>query len=228
MNNILIIEDEAGVYITLEDRLVSEGYNVTVKDNGITGEQEALTNKYDLILLDVMLPGRDGYKVCENIRGAKIITPIIMLTARNTDLDTIIGLRQGADDYIAKPFEMSILLARIEAVIRRAKMLPSLNFSDKKMAFGSFVLDTDMGSLTENGNPISLNTQEYRLLEFLINNAGKVLDRNDILDVVWGYDNESTSRTIDVHIGKLRNKLGESEIPKHIITVRGRGYRFDL
>ncbi|MBN2617732.1 MAG: response regulator transcription factor [Spirochaetales bacterium] len=229
MYKVLIIEDEPGVYMTLEDRLISEGYQVTVKEDGISGETEAKKGIYDLILLDVMLPGRDGFKVCENLRDFGISSPIIMLTARNTDLDTIIGLRQGADDYISKPFEMSILLARMEAVLRRYSITEKkINPQTNSIIFGNFELNRDRGILLKNGVEIQLNAQEYRLLEFLAINTGKVMDRNDILDVVWGYDNESTSRTIDVHIAKLRHKLGESEIPKHIITVRGRGYRFDI
>ncbi len=225
--SILIVEDEPGVHMTLEDRLVAEGYNVCVREDGITGENEARTLKYDLILLDIMLPQRDGYKVLENLRKDRVETPVIMLTARGTDLDTVMGLRQGADDYIAKPFEMSILLARIEAVIRRSSVLTN-NKNKEIFTFGNFTLDTQRGLLTKNNREISLNAQEYRLLEFLIQNSGKVMDRNEILDVVWGYDNESTSRTIDVHIAKLRSKLDESDIPKHIFTIRGRGYRFDF
>ena len=122
MYKILIIEDEPGVQLTLEDRLKAEGHKVIIKDNGISGEEEAIKGLYDIILLDIMLPGRDGYAVCENIRKAGVTTPVIMLTARNTNLDTILGLRQGADDYLAKPFDMSVLIARIDALIRRSKI----------------------------------------------------------------------------------------------------------
>ncbi|RKX84579.1 MAG: DNA-binding response regulator, partial [Spirochaetes bacterium] len=120
MKRILIIEDEPGVQMTLEDRLVVEGYDVTIKGDGLQGEIEALKKTYDIILLDIMLPLRDGYAVCNNIRKAGVDTPVLMLTARNTNMDTVIGLRQGADDYLAKPFDMSVLLARIEALLRRS------------------------------------------------------------------------------------------------------------
>ncbi len=226
MNKILIIEDEVGVQITLEDRLISEGYEVHIESNGISGEEEAISGNYNLILLDIMLPGRDGYKVCENIRKTGIETPIIMLTARSTDLDTVIGLRQGADDYIGKPFDMQVLLARIEAVIRRSEKSSSIKNNTKSVSFGDFILDRVKGELYKDKTAIQLNTQEYRLLDYLIENEGKVIDRNSMLDDVWGYDNESTSRTVDVHIAKLRHKLEESNLPKHILTVRGRGYKF--
>lgn len=228
MKKILIIEDESGLQITLEDRLIAEGYEVTIEGNGISGEDRAIKDNFDLILLDIMLPGRDGFKVCENIRRVKVHTPIIMLTARNTDLDTVMGLRQGADDYLAKPFDMSVLIARIEAALRRSSLSNKSEIKEGKFSFGDFILDMDRGCLTQNEEEISLNAQEYRLLEFLIKNRGTVISRNELLDNVWGYDSESTSRTVDVHIAKLRNKMGESEIPKFIVTVRGRGYKFKI
>ena len=226
MLNALIIEDELGLQITLEDRLISEGYTVTVKSDGISGEEAGLTGDFDIILLDIMLPGRDGYKVCDNLRKAGITTPIIMTTARNTDLDTLIGLRQGADDYVSKPFDMSVLLARIDAVLRRSSS-PSVKKKGKtSYEFGNFRLDCDAGELLEGDNIIHLNTQEYRLLEYLITNSNKVISRDVMLDDVWSYETNTSSRTVDVHIAKIRQKLGESDIPKHIITVRGRGYKF--
>lgn len=227
MSRILIIEDEPGVHITLGDRLIAEGYEVTVREDGVSGEEEARTNSYNLILLDIMLPGRDGYKVCENLRKDGINTPIIMLTARNAELDTVIGLRQGADDYVAKPFEMTILLARIEAQLRRAEILNNTTSNSETIYnFGNFTLDSVKGTCTSGEEDLLLNAQEFKLLEFLIENEGAIMDRNTILDEVWGYDSESTSRTVDVHIAKLRQKLGESEIPRHILTIRGRGYKF--
>ncbi len=228
MIKILIIEDEPGVQITLEDRLTSEGYQVVVREDGIQGEEEAAKDFYDLILLDIMLPGRDGFAVCRNLRDRNILTPILMLTARNTDLDTIIGLRQGADDYLAKPFDMGVLLARIEALLRRS----SLNEKGKDSScqgifnFGQFTLNTIRGSLMAGSREISLHTKEFRLLEFFLTNPDELLSRDRILDEVWGYGSETTTRTVDVHIAKLRQKLNESEKPVHIQTIRGRGYRF--
>ncbi len=227
MKRILIIEDEPGVQMTLEDRLLSEGYEVVIKGDGPRGEREALKGEYNLILLDLMLPGKDGYAVCRNIRQAGIDTPVIMLTARNTNLDTIIGLREGADDYLAKPFDMGVLVARIEALLRRStQKIVSGGDPDQSVEFGDFILNPDGGELLMGGMPVPLNTQEYRLLHYLVVNKDKVLSREKLLDEVWGYDNETTTRTVDVHIGKIRHKLGESKFPRHILTVRGRGYKF--
>ncbi len=227
MDKVLIIEDEPGVQITLEDRLTAEGYEVTIKSDGPRGELEALKDIHDIILLDIMLPGKDGYAVCENIRKAGINIPVLMLTARNTTLDTVIGLRQGADDYLAKPFDMGELLARIEALLRRNR----INGNNRKnteecVAFGNFILDIKKGELFRGNKNIQLNTQEYRLLVYLATHSDSIITRNTLLDEVWGYDSETSSRTVDVHIAKIRQKLGESDLPVHILTVRGRGYKF--
>jgi len=226
MPHILIIEDEPGVQITLEDRLVSEGYTTEIRGDGITGQEEAESGNYDLILLDIMLPGRDGFAVCENLRSKNINTPILMLTARNTNLDNIMGLRQGADDYMAKPFDMGLLLARIEALLRRSIL--SIQSSDDKtiFRFGEFIFDLKKGSLSRGKDIIDLHAKEYRLLEYFVQHNGELLSRDKILDEVWGYESETTTRTVDVHIAKLRQKMNESDLPKHIMTVRGRGYRF--
>jgi DNA-binding response OmpR family regulator len=227
MNKVLIIEDEPGVQITLEDRLIAEGYEVTIKGDGPGGELEALKNIYDIILLDVMLPFSDGFAVCANIRKAGIGTPVLMLTARNTSLDTVIGLRQGADDYLVKPFDMSVLLARIEALLRRNKINKKNRVhSDDPVIFGEFILNLKKGELFRGELTIPLNAQEYRLLEYLATHDNIIISRDTLLDEVWGYENETSSRTVDVHVAKIRHKLDESEIPQHIITIRGRGYKF--
>jgi len=229
MKRVLIIEDEPGLQVTLEDRLKAEGYEVTVKGDGIRGEEEAKRGTCDIILLDLMLPGRDGFAVCQNLRKAGLSIPILMLTARNSDLDTVMGLRQGADDYLAKPFDMGVLLARIEALLRRAgSPSPPGREGDAKICFGDFQLDREKGVLYLKEEPVALHAQEYRLLEYLVRESGKVLSRDRILDEVWGYGSETTTRTVDVHIARLRHKLREPEIPRHIHTVRGRGYRFEL
>jgi len=229
MTEILIIEDEPGVQLTLQDRLQAEGYGTVICGEGHAGEKEAMTGLYDLILLDLMLPGKDGFSICQSLRKAGNNTPILMLTARSTNLDTVMGLRVGADDYLAKPFDMSILLARIEALLRRASTIPQSPVSGAILiGFGKFSLDREKGELSSDGVPVSLNAQEYRLLDYFVQNEGKILSRNDILDDVWGYDSEITTRTVDVHVAKLRQRLGESDHPRHIITFRGRGYRFEL
>jgi len=224
---ILIIEDEPGVRMTLEDRLRAEGYETAACGDGISGEEEAAAGQYGLIILDVMLPGRDGFAVCRNLRRKGINTPILMLTARNTSLDTIMGLRQGADDYMAKPFDTGVLLARMEALLRRAERSRSPeNGSPDIIVFGGFSLDRIRGILTGADRTIPLQAREYRLLEYLSLHPGELLTRDRILNEVWGYDSETTTRTVDVHIAKLRQRLDESDLPRHIQTVRGRGYRF--
>jgi DNA-binding response OmpR family regulator len=229
---VLVVEDDAGIRMTLEDMLTAEGCVVETRPDGPSGEAAARAGGFDLILLDLMLPGRDGLAVCKNLRDAGARTPIIMLTARGADLDVVMGLRQGADDYVPKPFDAGVLVARMEALLRRAAAPSSLQ-SDAALPtgqglsrFGEFALDRHKGELLHLGVPVPLNAQEYRLLEFLVANPDRVIGREEILDLVWGYDSETTTRTIDVHVAKLRSRLGESELPRHILTIRGRGYKF--
>jgi DNA-binding response OmpR family regulator len=227
---VLVVEDDAGIRMTLEDMLAAQGFVVEAMPDGLSGEAAARAGGFDIILLDLMLPGRDGLAVCANLRDSGCRTPILMLTARGTDLDVVIGLRQGADDYLPKPFDAGVLVARMEALLRRAR-LPADGDASKASAapvirFGEFSLDRHRGELLRGKEPVSLNAQEYRLLEFLAANPDRVIGREEILDQVWGYGSETTTRTIDVHVAKLRARLGESELPKHILTIRGRGYKF--
>ncbi|TFG63005.1 MAG: response regulator transcription factor [Spirochaetales bacterium] len=230
---ILIIEDEEGMVLTLKDRLEAEGYTVVPKKDGRSGEEEAKSGRYDLIVLDLMLPVRDGFQVCSNLREAGIRTPILMLTARTTILDTVTGLRAGADDYLRKPFDMQELLARVHALLRRSqKGAARGNAADGPAAaavyrFGDFTLDTRRQELSGGGKPVPLNTQEYSLMVYLASHPHRVLSRDELLDEVWGYGSVTTTRTVDVHVAWLRQKLGEQEIPRHLVTVRGRGYRFE-
>jgi DNA-binding response OmpR family regulator len=182
-----------------------------------------------------MLPGLDGYSLCKHIREAGVNTPVIMLTARGTNMDVVIGLRQGADDYLAKPFDSEVLIARMEALLRRSSSSSppeAAKEGGRIFRFGEFTLDRHKGELfrdTATGPAaVPLNAQEYRLLEFLAANSGRVIGREEILDAVWGYDSDTTTRTIDVHVAKLRQRLGESDLPRHILTIRGRGYKFIL
>lgn len=241
-HRVLVVEDEPGLQITLEDRLAAEGYEVTIRGDGITGEEEARSGSFDVVLLDVMLPGKDGFTICRDLRRGGIDTPILMLTARNTPVDTVMGLKTGADDYLAKPFDMQVLLARMEALIRRsgrtkqpAEASPTGGGGAREeirhISFGEFLLDRERGQLErvmedKRREVMELNAQEYRLLEYLVLNPGKIIDRNTILDEVWGYETEITTRTVDVHVARLRQRLGESERPRHILTYRGRGYKF--
>ncbi|MDC7224481.1 MAG: response regulator transcription factor [Spirochaetales bacterium] len=234
MNRILMIEDEPGLQLTVRDLLENEAYQVEVRGDGSRGEEEAASGLYDLILLDVMLPGRDGFQVCKNLRDRGIGTPILMLTARGTSIDTVMGLKLGADDYLTKPFDGQVLLARIEALLRRTA--PTVGSGKNRAAptgeFGRFTLDRERGQLFEQvgeqRREVPLNTQEYRLLLYLADNPGKILSRNELLDGVWGYETETSTRTVDVHIAWLRQKLGEKDRPRHIITLRGRGYKFSV
>ena len=226
---ILIIEDEEGLVLSLEDRLRSEGYRTVSRRDGESGEREARSGKFDLIILDVMLPRRDGFLVCRNLRDAGLHTPVLMLTARSTTIDTVMGLRIGADDYLSKPFDMQELLARIFALLRRREHLRDDNDvpKDAVYRFGDFSLDTEEQELYHGTEPIPLSTQEYRLLKYFVEHAQRVVGRDELLDEVWGYDAVTSTRTIDVHIAWLRQKLGEQLAPHHLITIRGRGYRFN-
>ncbi len=226
MQKILIVEDEEGMVLSLEDRLRSEGYRVASRRDGKSGEKAARSGRYDLIILDIMLPERDGFQVCKNLRDSGVSTPILMLTARSTTLDTVTGLRTGADDYLRKPFEMQELLARVLALLRRGAAKRS-EVEDEIYRFGEFSLDTRREELLLGSELIPLNTQEYRLLKFFAENPQRVINRYELLDEVWGYDSVTTTRTVDVHIAWLRQKLGEQSEPRHLITVRGRGYRFE-
>jgi len=199
---------------------------VSSRRDGISGEQQARARRYDLIILDVMLPERDGFQVCRNLREAGVFTPILMLTARGTTLDTVTGLRLGADDYLRKPFDMQELLARVHALLRRRERTEG-ETAPADCRFGDFRLDARRQELYRGAEHIPLSAQEYRLLEFFVAHAGRVIPRDELLDEVWGYDAVTTTRTVDVHVAWLRQKLGEQSEPRHILTVRGRGYRFD-
>ena len=229
-SRVLVVEDEAGIRMTLEDMLAALGCLVETRADGPSGEAAARSGDYDIILLDLMLPGRDGIDVCRNLREAGVTTPIIMLTARGSDPDIVAGLRRGADDYLPKPFDSDVLVARMEAVLRRvsAREGPSAAALPEVLRIGDFSLDRRRGELLQGSEIVPLNAQEYRLLEFFAANPDRVIGREEMLDLVWGYDSQTTTRTIDVHVAKLRQRLGESELPRHILTVRGRGYMFVL
>ena len=225
--SILVVEDEEGILMALEDRLGQEGYTIECEANGVRAEEKARKGNHDLIILDIMLPGRDGFQICQNLRASAFTTPILMLTARGSNIDTIMGLRIGADDYLPKPFDMQVLLARIQALLRRSKA-PKMTRSPAGMKYtiGDFVLDTEAGQLRQGDSVVPMNAQEYRLLQFFAAHPGKVWSRDDLLNEVWGYDTETTTRTVDVHVAWLRQKLDEKDLPRHIVTVRGRGYKF--
>lgn len=224
---VLLIEDDPGIRMTLEDRLKAEGCIVTSRADGLSGETAAKSGEHDLVLLDLMLPGRDGLSVCRNLRTAGFNIPIIMLTARGADMDIVVGLKEGADDYVPKPFDSNVLIARMEALLRRTRTGGGAKGTlSGKIRFGDFTLDADKGELVRGNEVVPLNAQEYRLLEFLAANPNRVISREEMLDSVWGYESDTTTRTIDVHVARLRQRLGESDLPRHILTIRGRGYKF--
>ncbi len=222
---ILLIEDEPGLVMTLTDRLEVEGFRVESRTDGESGLGEASTGAYDLILLDVMLPRKSGFDVCRKLRQNGVQTPVLMLTARGQVVDKVVGLQIGADDYVTKPFEMMELLARIEALLRRA---PKLSADAPAIyQFGAVTVNFTSAEVTRGGEPVALSAREFQLLRYLIDRRGRVVSRDQLLTDVWGYDALPTTRTVDVHINWLRQKLeANSKNPEFILTVRGLGYKF--
>lgn len=223
---ILLVEDERGLIVTLTDRLVSEGFEVVSASDGRSGFEIASNGAFDLLILDVMLPKKNGYDIARDLRNKGVTTPILMLTAKGETIDKVLGLKLGADDYLTKPFEMIELLARVEALLRRvpnvAETVTSGSFS-----FGNIGVDLKRAEVTRANEPVELSAMEFRLLQFFIQNRGTVHSRDDLLDAVWGYDAMPTTRTVDVHIAWLRQKLEDNpRHPQYIQTVHGMGYKF--
>jgi len=222
---ILLVEDEPGLVMTLSDMLMIEGYAVESATDGNTGLARASGEPFDLVILDVMLPGKSGLDVCRELRFRGKDVPILMLTAKSQLVDRVVGLKIGADDYLTKPFEAPELLARIEALLRRAKKEKLAPVGQYQ--FGNVEVDFERGDVTKAGVPISLAGKELELLRYLIDHRGNVVSRDELLEGVWEYQPGVSSRTIDVHVAWLRQKLEENpQNPKHIHTVRGVGYRF--
>jgi two-component system alkaline phosphatase synthesis response regulator PhoP len=224
-NKVLLVEDEAGLILTLTDRLRSEGFDVTTATDGELGLQVALAESFDLIILDVMLPKKNGLDICRDLRSKNITTPILMLTAKGETIDKVLGLKLGADDYLTKPFEMMELFARIEALLRRS---PHTNQNSiEKFRFGAVAIDFRRATVEKENESIELSALEFKLLQYLIEHRGEVLRRDELLDEVWGYDAMPSTRTVDVHIAWLRQKLEENpRYPQFIQTVHGFGYKF--
>ncbi len=223
---LFIIEDEPGLLVTLTDRLVSEGFTVQTANDGDNGLKRATEESFDLIILDIMLPGKNGFDVCSEIRSNGINTPIIMLTARGQVTDKVVGLKLGADDYLVKPFEMIELLARIEAILRRVPKLDEVK-NKNIYNFGNVSIDFRKAEITKDKKIVDLSAQEFRLLQVFIANHGITISRQELLDKVWGYESVPSTRTVDVHVAWLRQKLEENaKYPKFIITVHKLGYKF--
>lgn len=224
---VLLVEDEEGLILTLTDRLESEGFAVKSAADGETGTNLALSENFDLIILDVMLPKKNGYDMCRDLRQKSINTPILMLTAKGETIDKVLGLKLGADDYLTKPFEVIELLARIEALLRRAPK--TANNSPDAFSFGDIEIDFKRAEVSKNNKPVELSAMEFKLLQFLVENRGAVHSRNQLLDEVWGYDAMPSTRTVDVHVAWLRQKLEDNpKYPQFIQTVHGLGYKFSI
>ena len=225
--NVLFVEDEEALQMTVGDRLRKEGYAVDCAVNGDDGFEKATHVPYDLIILDVMLPQRDGFDVCKGIREAGLITPILMLTARGHTNDKVSGLKIGADDYVTKPFNMLELMARVEALMRRAPIRPAAPAQSRSIDFGSIRVDLPGTEALRDGKPVNLSAREFQLLRYLVEHRGATLPREELLKQVWGYSADMYTRTVDVHIASLRQKLEDDpKQPKFILTVQGLGYKF--
>jgi two-component system response regulator RegX3 len=223
---ILVVEDEAAIREGLADVLVYHGYEVDAVGDGRDGLKKALSGRYDLLLLDIMLPGRDGFAICDEVRKQDRDQPIILLTAKTSDEDIVNGLTLGADDYIAKPFSIAQLVLRVKAVLRRSRAGLALATQIK---LGPDVdIDTRNLSGTRRGEPLTFTRREIEILQYLEQNHDRPVSRDELLTRVWGYDRtaEIETRTVDIHIAKLRRKIEvDAKEPRHLLTVRGAGYR---
>ena len=221
---ILLVEDEAGLRLTLTDRLASEGYEVASAGDGEEGYRRAAGERFDLVILDVMLPGRGGFDVVRDLRQKGVGVPVLMLTARGQLADRVVGLKLGADDYLTKPFEMAELLARVEARVRRGE---GSGGGPEGYRFGPVSVDFRKTEVEKDGVPVELSAKEFHLLRYFIEHRGTTLTRNQLLDAVWGYDAMPTTRTVDVHVAWLRKKVEpQPRQPRFILTVHGIGYKF--
>ena len=225
-DSVLLVEDEAALRMTLGDRLRYEGYDVECAANGDEAFEKATRLPLDLIILDIVLPRRDGFTVCRDIRKAGLITPVLMLTARGQTADKVNGLKIGADDYVTKPFAIEELMARVEALLRRAPSAPASDFSSHQ--FGSIRIDLRGTQATRGGVPLHLSAREFQLLRYFAEHAGKTVSRAELLREVWGYSADAFTRTVDMHVASLRQKLEtDPKQPTFILTVQRLGYKFN-
>jgi len=220
---LLLVEDEPGLVMTLTDRLAAEGYEVESAVDARSGLEAASTGPFDAILMDVMLPGGNGFDICKTLRQQGVQTPVLMLTARGQVVDRVVGLKLGADDYLVKPFEMAELLARIEALLRR---VPSVQMHDTAQ-FGDVMVDFRKAEVSKAGQRLDLSAREFKLLRYFLEHRGATLSRDELLNEVWGYNSMPSTRTVDVHVAWLRQKLEDNpRHPQYITTIHGLGYKF--
>lgn len=223
MTKILVVEDEPGIALALRDDLIMEGYEVEIARDGDAASQRAAETSFDLILLDIMLPLKDGFAVCRELRRRGNRTPILILTAKAQEAEKVLGLELGADDYVTKPFSPLELRARIKALLRR-----STGDTGELFAFGGIEVDMGRCQAFRNDQPVDLTATEFKLLSVFIRNRGRVLSRERLLDAVWGADSIPTDRVVDNHIMNLRRKIEPNpEEPRYLTSIRGLGYRFD-
>ena len=224
MTRILIVEDEPNMVAGLRDNFEYEGYEVLTAADGVEGLERALNESPDLVVLDVMMPRMSGLDVCKQLKARRPSIPIIMLTARGQEVDKVVGLELGADDYVTKPFSIRELLARVKAVLRRARPLPK---QQERYTFGEVEVDLKSCQVTRKGASVEVSSKEFELLKFFLCHSGETLSRDKLLEEVWGYDRFPTTRTVDAHIVRLRQKLEpKPEEPRFILTVHGTGYKF--
>jgi len=224
VKRLLLIEDEPGLVLTLRDRLTREGYALESCVDGESGLERAARESFDLVLLDVMLPRLNGFDVLRELRKRGVDTPVIMLTAKGQVVDKVVGLKLGADDYVTKPFEMVELLARIEAKLRRA---PAVAHRSEGYQFDEVRVDFRRAEVMKSGEPLELSAREFQLLKYFIEHRGATLTREELLNEVWGYNAMPSTRTVDVHVAWLRQKIEPNpRHPQYILTVHGMGYKF--
>jgi DNA-binding response OmpR family regulator len=224
MTKILIVEDEPNMVAGLRDNFEFEGYEVLTAADGIAGLECALQQSPDIILLDVMMPRLSGLEVCKQLKAKRPAIPIIMLTARGQEVDKVVGLELGADDYVTKPFSIRELLARVKAVLRRAQAIPD---QKARYSFGDVELDLHSCQVLRQGKLLDFSSKEFELLKYFLLHPGQTLSRDQLLEEVWGYEHFPTTRTVDAHIVRLRQKVEpKPEEPRFILTVHGTGYKF--
>jgi len=224
MSKILVVEDDEAMAVALQDGFTYEGHEVVRASDGEEGLRMAREDTPEIIILDVMLPRMTGLEVCKRLRGEGSELPIIMLTARGQEIDKVLGLKLGADDYVTKPFSFMELMARVEAVLRRSQPHSSEDTSVHRL--GDVTIDLVRHEASKDGKPLALTPREFRLLGFFLQHIGEIVTREELLDAVWGYDTIPFTRTVDTHIAKLRKKIEDDPSdPEHIITVHRLGYK---